>query len=319
MGSRASAAVVAALLAAGCGEAADPLARGDALWADSQYGAALAEYRLASQRARGDAVVRLRVAHAYARTGRAERATASYAALLREAPEWQDQAVFDLVRLARDAARRGNAQALADAAAGVLALNPQQPLPRLQHTLARQAMQSGDRERALAFLQGAIANAPNDSLPELWLLAGRLREELGACDAAARFYRDYLSSQPAGAAADDVRWRLGNCAFASAREHARAGFSGEALERYGTVVRLGVPQNLVDQAWVERGELFLSLGRTDSAREAFLRVVELGRGRAAPQVLQRAEARLREMGVEPSWWQSFPPDPDSVQSVAGPS
>ena len=308
--------VLGILLVIGCGTAEDPLARGDALWADSSYEEALAEYRLAARRSRGDAAVRLRLAHAYVQVGRAERARESYAGLLRDAPEHEDQAVYDLLRLAYDSRLRGEGQALATAAAGVLAWRGEQPLPGLQQLLARQALEAGDRERGLFFLQSALADAPPDSLPALLLLAGRLREDLGACDAATRFYRRFLEIAPVGTQAEDVRWRLGNCAYTSARRYAQAGMPMEALARYAVVEELGVPLNLVDQAAFERGELFRSMGAGDSARAAYGRVVQHGTGRAAPALLNRAAVRLRELGFPEYFLPGVPLDPDTSVGVA---
>lgn len=314
-----SALLLIAVAAGACNPPQDPVARGDALWADSQFSEAAAEYRLAARRARADAGIRLRLAHAYAQSLRSDRAVASYTALLRDAPERQEQATFDLVRLGRAAQRQGNWQALSEAAAGVLAIRPEQPLPHLHHALARQALQGGNREQAMAFLEGALATAPPDSLAALWLLAGRVREDLGACDAARRFYNRYLEHIASGEVADDVRWRLGNCAFSTARDYARAGMPRQALERFGSVVALGTPRNLVDQAWLERGELFRDLGQSDSAAFAYTRVLEMGSARAAPQVLRRAADRLREMGLEPELWLPAPADLDSTPGVAGTS
>ena len=60
---------VAVLALGACGSDEDALARGDRLWADSSFPAALAEYRLALRHRDVDPAVLVRVAHAYVVTG----------------------------------------------------------------------------------------------------------------------------------------------------------------------------------------------------------------------------------------------------------
>src|SRR5688500_1607903 len=85
----------ATLGATACRSGETAVQRGDQFWADSNYTAALAEYRLAAGRGAGDEETMARVAHAYALTGQLERAREEYSNLLKRAPELVDQAVFD--------------------------------------------------------------------------------------------------------------------------------------------------------------------------------------------------------------------------------
>lgn len=85
-----------AVVVAGCGGGDSAVLHGDQLWADSQYTAALAEYRLALRQSGGSSEeALLRTAHAFVWTGEFDRAKEHYDDLLAFAPEYTEQAIFD--------------------------------------------------------------------------------------------------------------------------------------------------------------------------------------------------------------------------------
>jgi tetratricopeptide (TPR) repeat protein len=60
------------------------------------------------------------------------------------------------------------------------------------------------------------------------------------------------------------------------------------------ILELGVPQNLMDQAWFERGEALQELGRREEALEAYVRVLEYVRPGGGP-LADRARQRIDEL------------------------
>lgn len=68
----------------------------------------------------------------------------------------------------------------------------------------------------------------------------------------------------------------------------------EALRQLDLIIDLGVPQNVLDQAWFERGEVLLTLDRRNEALQSYLQVLELNRGRSG-QLVDRAQQRIDQI------------------------
>lgn len=285
--------VVAVILPAGCRVDEPALARGDRLWADSEYVAALAEYRLALGQ-RDDEETLARVAHAYIVTGQFERAREHYDRLLAEAPAYTDQAVFDYVTAARHARDRSNRYGMAVAVEAALALRPGLPVDEMAAPLARYYASTGDTDRALNFFEHALSHVPPDSAPELLYEIGELHERQGNCAEAVTFFSAYQARAPSGPNADEARWQIGNCAFQLGRRARQESELLEAIHQFDVIIDLGVPQNLVDQAWFERGEALLALDRRQEALEAYTQVLELNRTRSS-QLAERAQQRIDQI------------------------
>lgn len=282
------------IIAGGCGDTDTAVARGDRFWADSNYTAALAEYRLSLGQGRDDDEVLERVAHAYIETGQLERAKEYYEQLTKQSPEYVDQAVFDYVTYARRAQQKSDRYGMAGGVEAALALRPGLPLDDLAGTLARYYASTGDPDRALSFFERALSVAPADSAPALLYELAQVHESRGNCEEAIGFFNAYRNRAPQGDRVGDARWHVGNCAFTLARKARQAGQLAEALRQVDTVLEIGEPQNLLDQAWFERGEILLSLGRRDDALFAFIMVTELNRARTG-QLVERAQRRIDEL------------------------
>ncbi|MGH7554417.1 MAG: tetratricopeptide repeat protein, partial [Longimicrobiales bacterium] len=82
--------------------------------------------------------------------------------------------------------------------------------------------------------------------------------------------------------------------FMLGRRLRQAGDLELALRRLDTVIELGVPQNIQDQAWFERGETLLALGRPTEALPCYIRVLELNSARTG-QLVERAQRRIDEL------------------------
>jgi tetratricopeptide (TPR) repeat protein len=277
-----------------CRSGETALDRGDRFWADSNYTAALAEYRLAASRSGADEDVLARVAHAYALTGQIERAREEYANLLKLAPELADQAVFDYLMLANAAAARSDRFGLARAVEAALEIRPGIEVGRWAPSLARHYASAGDADRALEYFERALAVVSESAAPNLLFEVATLHERQGDCNEAMTYLRSYLARNPYGDSANDARFRIGSCAFELGRRARDQGNLAQALEHFETIIDFGSPANLQDQAWFERGEALLLLGRRVEALEAFRRVIELSPDRNT-QTSVRARRRVQEL------------------------
>jgi tetratricopeptide (TPR) repeat protein len=281
------------VLSVGCRDAESALARGDQYWADADYANALAEYRLALRGDRSDETL-ARVAHAYANTGQYERAKEIYDELLGQAPDYVDQAVFDYVALAGRALERSDRYGMATAVEAAQALRPGLPFENFATPLARYYASTSDPVRALDFYERAIATAPADTVPTLLFEIAVMHESQGNCPEAIGFFRAFRTRVRSSERADEANWHIGNCSFNLARRARQDGNPARALEYIETVLDLGMPQNLLDEAWFERGELFLETGQRDLALYAYRMVLELS-STGGGQLVERAHRRIDEL------------------------
>jgi tetratricopeptide (TPR) repeat protein len=288
-----AASLLALVVVAGCRDAETSLTRGDRLWADSNFTAALAEYRLSWEVGRSDDVL-ARVAHSYAMIGQFERARESYDQLLRSSPHYADQAVFDYLQLARRAQERNDRYGMAGALEAALALRPGLHVEGMAAPLARYYARAGDGERARDFFERALASAPADSVADLLFDYAQLQETGGNCVEAMELFNAYRTRVGRGERSDQARWSIGNCAFQLGREARQAGDPERALTYLQTTLDLGLPQNLIEQAWFERGEALVALGRRDEALDAYVRVLETVRTPGG-QLADRARQRIDEL------------------------
>lgn len=279
---------------AGCGSGEDALARGDRLWADSSFPAALAEYRLALRRREHDPAVLVRVAHGYAVTGRLADAREAYDSLLAVDSVYTDQAVYDFLGLARQAQARGDRYGAAAAVEAGARLRPGLVPQDLTPTLARYYASAGDPDRALAYFERAVATVPADSAAAMLYEMAQIQESQGNCGDAVTYFQAYRERAPSGPHAAEARWHVGNCEFELARRAQAAARNDDALAGYQAVIDLGVPENLLDQAWFQRGEILLGLGRKDEALPAYQKVLELNPARTG-QLVQRAQQRIDQL------------------------
>lgn len=284
----------ALLVLTSCRDAETALARGDRLWADSNYVAAVAEYRLSYELRAGSDDVLARLAHAYAKTGQFERAHESYEELLRRSPHFVDQAVFDYLSLARRAQARGDQYGTAGALEAALSLRPTLPVADMAAPLARYYSRAGEPVRAADFFERALSHAPPDSVPALLFEFAQFQESQGNCREATELFNAFRTREPRGERADQARWNVGNCAFNLARDARQAGDLQRSLAHLAVMLDLGVPQNLLDQAWFERGEVLLELGRREEALEAYVRALENLRAPGG-QMADRARQRIDDI------------------------
>ncbi|MEJ2218672.1 MAG: tetratricopeptide repeat protein [Gemmatimonadota bacterium] len=298
-----------AMLAVSCEGGETAIGRGDRFWADSNYTAALAEYRLAVTQSGGDNESLARAAHAYAVTGQLAPARELYDQLLKQAPSYADQAVMDYLDLAKRAQARGDQFGVAQAVTAALAAQPGLSLPQYDQELARYYTEANQPDRAMEHYRRALAEAPPDSAPRILYDMGLVeegrsnfgralsymqafREAVAPMDSTGR--RSSYGHGPWRSLLPEARWHIGNCSFQLAKQAQAQGRMRDALDDYTTVTGLGVPENIQDQAWFQEGEVLRRLGRADDALFAYRKVLDLHPSLTG-QLVQRAQQRIDQI------------------------
>lgn len=269
--------------------------RGDEAFAQGNFEEALAEYRLAVRQGADDPAVTARVAHTFVMMGRVDDAGAYYVDAAAREPGLTDQAVSDLMRLARDALASNDRFAMATAVETALKLRPGVGVGEMSLPLARHYFVNGQYGTALPFYQKAMAEA-TQSVPDIVFEVGQAHEEIGDCRHALVFFerfREMVRPWERG----EVDWYIGTCAFDIARELLDSRSIGKqdltrALELVNRTVEVGEPRNIQAQAWFEKGEILAELGQCQEAMEAYAQVRYADQ---AGSLIDRAQSRFDQI------------------------
>lgn len=249
--------------------------RGDIAFAQGDYEEALAEYRLAVRQGSNDPGITGRVAHTYSMMGRVDDAGAYYLEASSKEYLFGDQAVSDLMKLAREANRKHDRFAMASAVEIALRLRPGIGVGDMALSLARHYFENGEYGRALPYYQGAMLDV-TDSVPEIVFEVGLAYEEIGDCEhalVAFERFREMVRPWQRG----EVDWYIGTCSFKLARE-LRSGSAlgeqelGRALKLVERALEVGEPRNIQAQAWFEKGGILEETGACEEAMEAYEQV-----------------------------------------------
>jgi len=286
------------LAAAGCTAGSteeSSIRRGDQAAAQGNYQEALAEYRLAVSQGGDDGRTLARVAHTFAIMDRADDAGTYYEDATSRDSTLIEQAVSDLLRLARTARDRGDGYAMASAVETALDLRPGLGVGDLALDLARQYFKSGEFGRALPFFQQAVGEGA-DSAAAVVFEIGQVYEEIGDCTHALEFFERFRERVRPWERAE-VEWYIGTCSYNLAREQRTALAPGRsdleaALSRLDRVLEVGEPRNLQAQSWFDKGEILSALGRCDEAMDAYAQVRYSDNAGA---LLRRAQDRFDEI------------------------
>ncbi|MBW3535999.1 MAG: tetratricopeptide repeat protein [Gemmatimonadetes bacterium] len=273
------------------------MVRGDRAFAAGDMEEALAEYRLAvRQGGDDDPDVLARVAHTFSRMGRVDEAREFYREAAERDERYRDQAVSDLVHLARDARSRSDRFQMASAVETALEFRPGLSVTDLALPLARHYFQAGEFGRALPFYQKALL-AVSDSTPEVVMEIGTAYHELGDCENGLVFFerfRDMVRPWERG----EVDWYVGTCALELAQQKRRRAERDtdmeEALRLVERTLEVGEPRNVQGQAWFEKGEILSEMAQCDAALEAF-RQVRMAESSGSGALVTRAEERIDEI------------------------
>jgi tetratricopeptide (TPR) repeat protein len=272
------------------------VSRGDQAFALGNYEEALAEYRLAVRQGANDPGTTVRVAHTYAIMGRVDDAGAYYVEAASKEEELADQAVADLMHLARAALANGDRFAMATAVEISLRLRPGIGVGEMSLPLARHYFGSGEYGRALPFYQKAMAEA-TDSVPEIVFEVGLAYEEIRDCRHALIYFerfREMVRPWERG----EVDWYIGTCAFNLAREmRERSALEEEELEQalilIDRAVKVGEPRNIQARAWFEKGEILAEMGECELSMDAYAQVRYTDQAGSLVERAQRALDQIR--------------------------
>jgi tetratricopeptide (TPR) repeat protein len=270
--------------------------RGDQAFAEGKYDEALAEYRLAVRQGANDAMTLARVAHTYAVLDRVDDAGAFYVDAAAKDPSFVDQAVSDLMVMAKDARARKDRFAMASAVETALRLRPGLGVSDMSLDLARHYFQNGEYGRALPFYQKALAEVGDSAVADIVFEVGQAYEEVGDCRHAVLYFERYRGMVRPWQR-DEVDWYIGTCAFNMARDARSTGEITEgalraALNNVERTLELGVPRNIQAQAWFEKGNILSDLGECQAAMDAYARVRTAD---AAGALVDRAQALFDEI------------------------
>ncbi len=267
--------------------------RGDEAYARGDLDAALAEYRLAVRRGSDDAPALARVAHTYAEMGRIDEAGDFYHRAVEQDPGFTDQAVSDMVRLARAARDRDDLFGLASAMETAMSFRPGVTMQDMALPLARHYFRSGEYATALPYYQTSIAGMEGDTIPDVVFEAASAYDEVGDCRRALLYYEEYralISRYQRG----EVDWKIGSCSLRLAQELRSEGVDEEAFVHIERTIALGEPRSQQAVAHFEMGEILSDLGRCEEAMEAFLEVRRVDQTGTSPLV-ERAQWRYDEL------------------------
>ena len=288
--------IIASTLLSACGAGSgdeSSILRGDEASARGDLDAALAEYRLAVRRGSDDAPALARVAHTYAEMGRIDEAGDFYHQAVEQDPGFADQAVSDMVRLARAARDRDDLFGLASAMETAMSFRPGITMQDMALPLARHYFRSGEYATALPYYQSSIAGMEGDTIPDVVFEAASAYDEVGDCRRALLYYEEYrtlIQRYQRG----EVDWKIGSCSLRLAQELRSAGGDEEALAHIERTITLGEPRSLQAVAYFEIGEILSDLGRCEEAMDAFLQVRPADQTGTSPLV-DRAQWRYDEL------------------------
>ena len=265
--------------------------RGDRAFAAGEMEEALAEYRLAVLEGNEDPEVYGRVAHTYALMGRVDEAADNFALAAERDSMWADQAVADLLILARHAAGQSDLYGVASAVQRAMEFRPGLTVSDLALPLARHYFRSGQPGRALPFFQRALAAVPPDSVPNTLYETALAYEEVGDCGRAVVFFDQYRDMIPRWQR-DEVNWHLANCSFEHALTLMAEGQLESALRHLNVALEIGEPRSILGRAWFEKGQILSLMGACTEALEAYRQVPAVdvaGTGALISQAQQRID------------------------------
>lgn len=299
---RATPAVVLAVSAFGCGtNPGEETARlrGDRAFARGDHEEALAEYRLSLLREDPGTEGVVRAAHAYAVLGRVDEARSLYDEAARKDSLYLDQAVSDLIALAKRAHANGDSYGTASAIEAAQHFRPGVVVEQLALPLARHYSETGQSARARPLYLRALGTDPTD--PDITFETALAHEEIEDCGSALVYFDQFEALAPRRAA--EARWHVGRCSFRLARELRDQGAVAEALEHLDVVLALKEPRTHLPQAHFDKGEILVQLGDCAGALEAYRAVsstVGTGFGALSRRALDRIdEIRFGGLGEGP--------------------
>ena len=290
---RATLAVVLSFSAFGCStDPAEETAqlRGDRAFARGDYEEALAEYRLSLLREDPGTRGAVRAAHAYAVLGRVDEARSLYEEAALQDSLYADQAVSDLVALAKRAHANGDSYGTASAIEAAQHFRPGIVVAELALPMARHYSEMGQNARARPlYLRALGSDAAN---PDIIFETALAHKEIGDCGSALVYFDQFKTLAPRREA--EARWHVGRCSFQLSRERRDQGAVVEAIEYLDVVLELKEPRTDLPQAYFDKAEMLVELGDCAAALEAYRAVSAVG-GTGFGALVSRALQRIDEI------------------------
>ncbi len=277
----------------GCGtDPAEETARlrGDRAFARGNYEEALAEYRLSLLREDPGTTGVVRAAHAYAVLGRVDEARALYEEATVQDSLYADQAVSDLVALARRVQANGDSYGMASAMEAAQHFRPGVVVEGLALPLARHYSETGQNARARPLYLRALGTDPTH--PDIVFETALAHKEIGDCEGALVYFDRFRTLAPRRQG--EARWHVGRCSFQLSRERREQGAVVEALEYLDVVLGLREPRTDLPQAYFDKAEILAELGECAAALEAYRAVSSAG-GTGFGALAGRALGRIDEI------------------------
>jgi hypothetical protein len=279
------------VLAAGCGGSAGPELAGDRAYGAAQYQAALAAYRQAAA-TRGSGRIWAKLGAAALHAGELRAAADAWRRVAGDDPTRLEEAADALEGVAREAERRGDAQALEDAVLGLRAAAPERPIAR--HALALTRRTSLSDAEALALLPAAMAAAPDAATVDSLLAAyGAALQAAAGCEQAAPAYRAALRRSRSSALRAQAGGALATCALNLGLGALGNGRPADAERWLVQAVRVDSVSWVGRRALIALGDARVGQGDILAAAIAYQSVVDAG---ATDSLGRLARERLNRLG-----------------------
>jgi tetratricopeptide (TPR) repeat protein len=247
---------------------------GDQAFAESEFGQALVEYRLALRQSAPDGALRSKAALAALHADDLVAAAEEYQAMAVEASDRATEAADALERVARIALERGDRAALEAALAGAQAIAEGRALGQFARELAKGFGEAPRSPDALPVLLVAAAAAPDaaqqDSL--MFVYASVLRR-LGRCAPAVEVFESLIRRRRNPSLVEDARTGGAACALRIGRIEQERGFPEEAAQWFVRAAAVGGDNALGREGFVLLGDVRLALGQYADALAAYERAI----------------------------------------------
>jgi tetratricopeptide (TPR) repeat protein len=289
------------LVLAGCGRLSqDHERRGDRYYSIGYYDDSLAEYLMA-QKTRGvSADLMRKIGKVYVKKGdffQAKKYFDRYFSTVNSEPS--PEVLLDYLQIAVERGKAGDNGTMVRALEEILAVDPSYSLGKYYFDLGEYYYQQSDFHKAVSyFLRAVPLEVQVDHRDEYLFHLALSYEKLLDYANAFLYFDQYLAQYPQGSQVEQARWHRGSCCFPLARDFFDRGELDQAASYLDRIISSGQPQNLLDDAWYLRGEIFLAQERPEEARNAFQEVLKLNRYYWKERIADQARRQINELDLQ---------------------
>ncbi|MFH1070113.1 MAG: tetratricopeptide repeat protein [Candidatus Glassbacteria bacterium] len=284
--------------AAACGPiGANHESRGDRYYLNGYYDDSLAEYLMAEKTRGVSADLLRKIGKVYVMKGdffQAKKYFDRYFSLHDAEPD--AEVLLDYLQVAVERGRAGDTTMMVHALEEILQINPNYSLGRFYFDLGEYYYNLPDYHRAIAyFLQGMPLDVDVDRKATYLLHLAMSYEKLEDWFNAYLYFDQFISLYPDQPEIEQVRWHKGSCAFPLARQAFDQGDLEQAFSYLDEIIGTGQPQNLVDDAWLLKGDVLLADKRPEEAKQAYRQVLRLNRYYWKEKIAEQARKKIEEL------------------------